>query len=383
MRLISFGTYDASAHPRVAVLGEGLSRHGHQVIECHEPLSVNTAARVSMLRRARGLPALALELARCWFALARKRLWLRSADAVIVGYMGHFDVHLARLLFPRTPIVLDHLISASDTARDRGEHGSVKLALLRALDWAAVTAADMVIVDTEQHRGLLSPRSLDKSVVVAVGAPAYWFRSADTTAHGSVHSAAAHEEPLRVVFFGLYTPLQGTVTIGKALDRLGGAPIEVTMIGDGQDRDAARAAADGCPAVRWLDWVPAHALPGIVAAHHVCLGIFGTTPKALRVVPNKVFQGAAAGCVVVTSDTLPQRRALGDAGFFVPPGDADALAALLRRLAADRGEVGVFAARALQRARECFSAATVVAPLEARLRRMAGRKARQWRRRTP
>ena len=122
------------------------------------------------------------------------------------------------------------------------------------------------------------------------------------------------EEPLKVVFFGLYTPLQGTVTIGKALSLLSGAPIEVTMIGDGQDRPAAMAAAHACPTIQWLDWVPGDALPSIVAAHDVCLGIFGTTPKALRVVPNKVFQGAAAGCVVVTSDTVPQRQMLGDTG---------------------------------------------------------------------
>ena len=368
MRIILFGSYDAAAHPRVAVLAEGISQHGHELVECHVPLRFNTAARVAMLRRAWGLPWLALELARCWLGLARRRLWLRSPDVVLVGYMGHFDVHLARLLFPRTPIVLDHLISAGDTARDRGEHGRLKLALLAALDRAAVSAADIVIVDTEEHRRLLPPASVQKSVVVAVGAPAYWFRAGDSGPIASDHPAPDCEKPLRVVFFGLYTPLQGTVTIARALGLLSGAPIEVTMIGDGQDRSAAQAAADGCPAIRWLDWVPAHALPGIVAAHHVCLGIFGTTPKALRVVPNKVFQGAAAGCVVVTSDTLPQRHILGDAGFFVPPGDADALAGLRRRLAADRREVATFAERALQRAREYFSAVAVVAPLEERLR---------------
>ena len=50
-----------------------------------------------------------------------------------------------------------------------------------------------------------------------------------------------------------------------------------------------------------------------MADHDVCLGIFGTGAKAPRVVPNKVFQGAAAGCAIVTSDTAPQRRVLGDA----------------------------------------------------------------------
>ncbi len=102
--------------------------------------------------------------------------------------------------------------------------------------------------------------------------------------------------------------------------------------------------------MRWLDWVPAAELPALVAAHDVCLGIFGTGDKALRVVPNKVFQGAAAGCAVVTSDTAPQRRVLGDAAVLVPPGDADALADALLGLAGDReaaGRAAAHAARAL------------------------------------
>ena len=48
----------------------------------------------------------------------------------------------------------------------------------------------------------------------------------------------------------------------------------------------------------------------------------GPRAKALDVVPTKVYQGAAAGCVVVTSDTHPQRAALGEAAVLVPPGDA-------------------------------------------------------------
>ena len=67
--------------------------------------------------------------------------------------------------------------------------------------------------------------------------------------------------------------------------------------------------------------MPAAELPALVAGHDVCLGIFGSAAKAARVVPNKVFQGAAAGCALVTSDTPPQRRVLDGAAVLVPPGD--------------------------------------------------------------
>src|SRR6202007_2850209 len=106
---------------------------------------------------------------------------------------------------------------------------------------------------------------------------------------------------------------------GGALGRLAGAPIEVTMIGGGQDEAETKRAAAAHTSLRCLDWVPAAELPALVASHDVCLGIFGTGDKALRVVPNKVFQGAAAGGAGITSDTPPQRRALDGAAGLVSP----------------------------------------------------------------
>ena len=84
-------------------------------------------------------------------------------------------------------------------------------------------------------------------------------------------------------------------------------------------------------------------------------------------VPNKVFQGAAAGCAVVTSDTAPQRAALGDAACFVPPGDGAALAAALRRLADDRDELARLRRAAAERATRDFTPSAVVTELRARL----------------
>jgi hypothetical protein len=113
--------------------------------------------------------------------------------------------------------------------------------------------------------------------------------------------------------------------------------------------------------VTWLDWVEPDALPALVAAHDVCLGILGTGPKALRVVPNKVFQGLAAECVVVTSDTAPQRRLLGDHLELVPPGDAAALADRLLDLTAPTALAA--ARRRALTGRDAVRPAAVVAPL--------------------
>ena len=374
MRLLFFGTYDAAAHPRVAVLRDGLRERGATVRECNAPLGLSTADRVGMLRNPLGLPRLGWRIARCWLDLWwRSRAFRRTdgtaPDAVVVGYLGHFDVLLARRLFPHVPVVLDHLVGASDTARDRGVGGGLRQRLLRALDDAALAAADVVVVDTEEHRSALPAAARRRAVVVAVGAPAEWY-VAEPAGPGPSGPATTGGE-LRVVFFGLFTPLQGAPVIGQALALLAGDPVRATMVGTGQDLAAARESAAGNAKVRWLDWVPAAQLPALVAEHDVCLGIFGDGPKAARVVPNKVFQGAAAGCAVVTSDTPPQRRVLGeqpDAAVLVPAGDPAALADALRGLATDRTRLDLARTAARKLALDAFTPDRVVAPLDARLR---------------
>jgi glycosyltransferase involved in cell wall biosynthesis len=172
---------------------------------------------------------------------------------------------------------------------------------------------------------------------------------------------------LRVVFVGVFTPLHGTRTVGEALAALADDDIDITMVGSGQEHEACRAAASGNPRVRWIDWIRSADLPAFVGGHDVSLGIFGTTPKALNVVPTKVYQGAAAACAVVTSDTPPQREALGDAAVYVPAGDAPALAHALRQLAKDRAEVARVGAAAHEVALARFTPAAVVAPIRAKL----------------
>jgi glycosyltransferase involved in cell wall biosynthesis len=371
MRVLLFGTYDTAAHPRVATIAEGLRARGFDVAECNAPLGLDTAARVTMLAHPWRAPALLARLARRWVTLARAARRMPAPDVVLVGYLGHFDVHLARLVFRRVPVVLDHLVGASDTARDRRLDGGPRQAVLQMIDSAALRAADIVVVDTEEHLAALPPQHRVRAVVVPVGAPSAWYAPASPAepppGRADAPGPADPPEPLRVVFYGLYTPLQGTPVIGAALGRLAGALIEVTMIGAGQDEAETKTAAAASHAVRWLDWVPAAELPALVAGHHVCLGIFGTGDKARRVVPNKVFQGAAAGCAIVTSDTAPQRRALAGAAVLVPPGDADALATALLRLAADRTELARLRRQARELAEQQFAPEQIVAPLVARL----------------
>lgn len=383
--MIAFGTYDAARHPRTAVLVAGLRAHGVKVTELNRPLGFSTAERVRMLQQPWRLPVLAGRLLRRWAGLVGDTVRLRRAEgrpeAVLVGYLGHFDVILARLLYPRSVVVLDHLVFAGDTATDRGATG-LRVRLLTGLDRLAVACADVVVTDTEEHRQLLPDP--DKGVVVLVGAPDAWRAAGETplvelveagvstSDEGSTSSitegGSAGDGELSVVFFGLYTPLQGAPVIAEAVrDAVAaGAALRVTMVGAGQDLPRTRELLAGTPGVTWHDWVEPDELPALVAGHQVCLGIFSDTPKGLRVVPNKVYQGLAAGCVVVTSDTPPQRRAVGESVELVPAADPGALAARLTEL----GDPGTLAAARVRaaRGRDRIRPQVVTEPLVAALR---------------
>ena len=376
MRVLAFGTYDARMHPRIAILIEGLRAHGLRVDECNAPLGVNTSDRVTMLRQPWRVPGLLARIGSRWVGLTLDARRFPTPDVVLVGYLGHFDVVLARRIFRHSTILLDHLVSAADTATDRGVTARGMLRLLRRLDRTAVRSADVVVLDTEEHRALVEPSGAEEIVVISLGAPQAWFvagaQPRQAIAARAVDRALAVEPapdpPLRVVFFGLYTPLQGAPVIGEALRLLADAPIEVTMIGHGQDLGRTLEAAGGAPNVTWVRWVEGAELPHVIASHDVCLGIFGVGAKAQRVVPNKVFQGLAAGCVVVTSDTPPQRRALGDAALYVTPDDPQALADAIRELAADRDRVRALRERGREAAEQRMTAYAVTAPLVQRLR---------------
>ena len=106
------------------------------------------------------------------------------------------------------------------------------------------------------------------------------------------------------------------------------------------------ALANPPPNVRHDRWVEYGRLPDLYRSAGCALGIFGTSDKAARVIPNKAFQALATATPLVTSDTPAQRELLEDRrdALLVPPGDPEALASAIRRLASDdelRAGIGV------------------------------------------
>lgn len=328
-----FGTYDPE-YPRSAVAIAGLRELGITVYELRAPLPSLTAAEMAT---AAGAAQLAVGLARAHLALLAQLRGHRPVDALIVGYPGHFLVPLARVAawLLRTRLVFDPLVSLWDTfAGDRGllSASSWKGRAVRAVDLAAFRLPDLVLADTRAHGEyyrLAFGVPAGRVAVTPVGAlpvPA-----ADGHAR-----ALAPDEALTVFQYGKWSPLHGADTVLAAAEALRGEPFRFVLAGEGQLSAALRAriAAAGLTNVAWRGTLAPAALRAETLAADVCLGVFGRSEKAARVVPNKVCDALSCGRPVVTADTPGAREVLRDgrSALLVPAADPDALAAALRRL---------------------------------------------------
>lgn len=336
MRICYFGTYDQD-YCRNQILQRGLALAGAEVVECHA--AVWDARDKSQVRGAGRIVGTARRFLRSRGELRRGYRALPDHDALVVGYLGHLDVALARRLAGRRPVVLDAFLSLHETVvEDRAMMGPGHPAAraLWRVERGAYRRADLVLLDTETHADFVAEQfGLERAKVVAVPV------GADDRVFAPPDGPDLRGERRRVLFYGKFIPLHGAETIIEAAGILAAErDIELRLIGTGQTYAAARALAEQrrLGSVDWVDWVDYEALPGEIAAADVCLGVFSPHGKALRVIPNKVYQALACGAQVITADT-PAMRELGDMGealTLVPPGDPEALAEAIRAACAAR-----------------------------------------------
>jgi len=318
MRALYFGTYERD-YPRNAQVISCLRGAGVAVLEHH--VGVWEGRRDSF--RA-GLGSAAR------LAAAELRLLRRPQepfDVLLVGYPGHFDLPAARRAAGERPVVFNPLVSLADTfVADRGrfQPGSLAARALETIDRKALRAATVVVADTRanaDHLARAAGLDQERVEVCFVGAEERLFQP-----------GWSPREPFTCLFVGKLIPLHGLETILAAARAVPDVPLR--LVGSGQLEEAL---GDRPPNVEWVRWVDYERLPGELHAAGCALGIFGTSAKAQRVIPNKAFQALACGTPLVTADTPGARELLvdGESALLVTPGDADALAAALRRLAGD------------------------------------------------
>jgi len=314
LRVLYFGTYERR-YPRNAQVISCLRRAGVDVVERHASVWEGREHKF-----AAGAGS-AFRLAAAELSLLRRRD--TDFDVLVVGYPGHFDLAAAKRVARGRPIVFNPLVSLADTFvedRRRFSPGSAAARVLERIDRASFRAADLVVADTDAQADLFRALGARRVEVCLVGAEERVFRPGWKPTDDFV-----------ALFIGKLIPLHGIETI-LAAARLT-PDIGFRVVGSGQldDTLAARPAN-----VEWVHWIEYEQLAGELRACGCALGIFGTSAKAGRVIPNKVFQALACGAPVVTADTRAVRELLDErSAQLVPPGDAAGLAEGVGRLASD------------------------------------------------
>ena len=253
----------------------------------------------------------------------------------------------------KVPLVFDPLISAYDKQvfeRNKFRPDSWRARRLLRKERRQMQQADLLIADTDAHSRFFAETfdiPSERLATVHVGAEEGLFYPRHVTSR----DAGA---PVEVLFYGSFIGLQGPQTIVDAARLYRGPPVVWRLVGDGPLLVECRRRAKGLTTVQFEPWKPYAQLPEIICAADIVLGIFGTSDKAARVIPNKVYQALACGKPLVTrfSPAYPAVMRERPAGVeWVEPGSPESLCAAVAKLAAEPtrfAESGVLARRSYE-----------------------------------
>jgi glycosyltransferase involved in cell wall biosynthesis len=315
-----FGFAENPEDGRTWALTRGLKEHGVTLIECRSG--------------APGLWGKYRELYRTWRTLPR-------TDAVYVIFLGYYLMPLAWLLthWRGIPLVLDALMSQYDTEvndRKRLRPYAPRALFLWAVDYFAFALADVLVVDTEVHKRFFAGKfhvPLHKMIVAPMGCRNDVFTP-------RVPEEEAQEECV-IEFHGSFIPLQGIEHIIRAAKLLQdkGEEVRFECIGSGQTYPEMERLAkeQGLTNLHFVGRRPQKDIPAYIARAQICLGIFGTTEKALRVIPNKVYECLSCGKAVITERSPAALETLhdGEDVCLVTPGNGEELAERISTLKHD------------------------------------------------
>lgn len=371
--VLVFGAWDEGpGYPRTTSILRSFHDLGWEVSHCRRPSLLLGRRKAELARRPWCWPLVSLATLReqrAARAALQRELERTRPDLVYVPYPGHTWVRTARAALTG-PVLLDLFLSVHDTVvEDRRLVRASGLAahLLRAIDRRACAAADLVLLDTEQHVARVAELTglpLDHFACHPVGDP-------DAAELVAPYEPPGSEGPLRVLFFGTGVPLHGLDVLVRAVRRCQGRVVLQVVGGSARDRAAISSAPGGV--VTLLDpFISRAELETRMRASHLVAGVFGRSQKAQLVVPLKVMHGLAAGRPVLTADTPAIRSVLrvGEEVLVAPAGDPDSLALELSRLAATPALLANVAGQARRAFDRTFSAPALAQRLAATLARL-------------
>ena len=272
MRILFCGK-DSFTYHRTRVLIEGLRKHPHAGCELFSITGRNRENGKELSKRS------------------------AEADFVLVPAFRHKDVGWVKQ-YSRAPVVFDPLISTFLTrVVDYGHYHKAPMKYL--FDLTTLRKADLLISDTLEMKKYYSRRygiAEDRIGVVQDGYITDEFFPTENKHSDAMFHAG---------FYGSFVPLQGADIIAEAAALLRNEDIVFEIIGAG----AMYASFERFIQKNKLNnvirhgWLRHDQLPDAIGRLDLCLGIFGRSGKAARVVPNKLFHYAAKKKCIVTRES--------------------------------------------------------------------------------
>lgn len=299
-------------YSRVSLMRQGLHEH----YEVRDILSTQTRYSLRLL-------SIVTQTLWCWMTGR-----LRRCDGVVVGFFAQPIFPLVRLLY-RGPIIADAYFSIFDTVvhdKQTATANSIRGRLCRWLDTHMLKHAALCLTDTQAHVDYFK----SQFAVPSANLSRLWI-SAESQPLVKKRDTYEAGQPFEVFFWGGFIPLQGVETIVQAAAQLKSEQVRFTIFGHGQTLDKCQAMARELQTtnVQFYGWKSAADIRAQASQSHLALGIFGATPKAARVIPNKAFEALAMGIPLLTrtSPAIAEWLQDGHELFTVPPAQPDALAA--------------------------------------------------------
>lgn len=296
MQVCYFGTYERD-YSRNEIFINALREVGIEVITINEEVREKDAKRYGSIIR---LFFLSIRFFLAYLKLFFKLIRISKNDPIFIGYPSHIDVifFYPVIKLKGQKIFFNPNVSLYDTFvydRKLFKEGSLISKIIFFIDKLAFNFSDCIFIDTAAHRDYLSELfGIDKKkfVVVPVGAMDEFYKE----------EGGEKRKDFTVLYVGKYIPLHGIETIIEAANLLKMNNIKFTMIGTGQEYEkAVKIAKDNNVFnITFIDWLDRDKLVGEIDSSHVVLGIFKGEGKAMRVVPNKVYDALAAGAVTIT-----------------------------------------------------------------------------------
>lgn len=262
--------------------------------------------------------------------LSRK---VANYDLVFIGFYGHFLVLLLRY-FINQPILFDAFISTYDTLcfdRMLFSPNSVFGRLSYLIDKTSCDWANSILLDTPQHIEYfkntfgLSHKQM-YSIPVGCDESIFFPREGEDM---------TKVESFKVLSYSTYLPLHGMDVIIQAAHKLeGDKSICFNLIGNGQEYNRVKRYAEihKLRNVNFYPPVSINEIPDFIEKSSIVLGgHFGSSEKAQRVIPGKIYQALAMQKAIIASDTPANRGLLTHEvnAILIPPNDPDALAAAI------------------------------------------------------